>query len=265
MRAKAIQFVITALFASVASGQPPSEEYLDRVFHFTHTQTVQDLQEIATLIRSMTDIREASIDNEGTALALRGTAGQVALAEWLFHELDKPTNREAFVQQSQDPGNREYRVPGSGDDVVRLFYVMHAETARDVQEVATLVRSMAQIRRLFTYNAPRALALRGTAGQIAMAEWLFHELDRPRNRDTPVQQNPGIREYRVAGGSDDVVRVFYVMHSQTPREFQEIATEVRSKTQVRRLFTYNAPGAVVLRGTAAQMALAESLIKERDR
>jgi len=37
---------------------------------------------------------------------------------------------------------------------------------------------MAEIRRLFIYNALRAIALRGTAGQIALADRLIQERDK---------------------------------------------------------------------------------------
>ncbi|MBI3681762.1 MAG: hypothetical protein HY235_15380 [Acidobacteria bacterium] len=261
MRAKAIQFLIAALLASVASGQPPAEVNLDRVFHFTHTETAQDLQEIATVIRAITDIRQASLDTAQKALALRGTASQIALAEWLFFELD--WDPQALAQQSQNSARHEYRL--SGDDVVRVFYLTHTATVQDLQEVATLVRAMTEVRRLFTYNAPRAVVLRGTASQIALAEWLFFELDKPADRQALAQrsQDSATHEYRLSG--DDVVRVFYLTHIATVQDLQRVATQVRAMTEVRRLFTYNAPRAVVLRGTASQIALADRLIKEQDR
>src|SRR5207249_8122781 len=102
------------------------------------------------------------------AMVLRGTADQMAVADWLFNDLDK---------QSRSPGMHEYRLPGSGDDVVRVFYLTHAGTPQQLQEIATQVRSMAEIRRLFIYNAPRAMALRGTASQIALADRLIQERD----------------------------------------------------------------------------------------
>lgn len=251
MRSKAIGLVMAALLASAASGQPPAEQLLDRVFHFTHDETAQDMGEIATAIRSTTDIQSLYNDAAQKTMSVRGTAGQIALAEWLFSELDR--------QPSQTSAPHEYRLPGSGDDVVRVFYLAHAETALDLQEVATLVRSMGDIRRLFTYTAPRALVSRGTAGQIALAEWLITELDR-RPSEISVTH-----EYRLPGSGDDVVRVFYLMHPATPQRLQEIAVQVRTTAAIRRLFTYNAPRAMALRGTADQMTLADRLIKERDR
>ena len=49
-----------------------------------------------------------------------------------------------------------------GDDVVRVFYLANTGTVQEFQEVATLVRSIGDIRYTFTYNAPKAAALRGT-------------------------------------------------------------------------------------------------------
>jgi hypothetical protein len=68
---------------------------------------------------------------------------------------------------------------GTAEDVVRVFYLPHSGTVQHFQEIATFVRSTTQIRRAFTYNAPRALTLRGTADQIAQANQLIQERDKP--------------------------------------------------------------------------------------
>jgi len=94
---------------------------------------------------------------------------------------------------------------------------------------------------------------------MALAEWLIQQLDQPANR-----QEQAKHEYALPGG-DDIVRVFFLTHTGTPQELQEVAVQVRTTTQVRRLFTYNAPRAMALRGTADQIAMAERLIKERNK
>jgi hypothetical protein len=219
------------------------------------------------VIRSMTDIGQASLDIPQRTLAVRGKAGPVALAEWLFYELDKPTNPQALAQPSPNSATHEYRLSDGGEDVVRVFYLKQPKTRQDLQEIATVVRSMADIRRLFTYSASMCMVLRGTAVQIALSEWLISELDKPAIPQAVAQQspNPAAHEYRPSGTRDDVARVFYLTHSQTPQRLQEIATQVRSMTELRRLFTCNAPRALALRGTAGQIALADRLIEERDR
>src|SRR5207247_1168482 len=197
------------------------------------TATVQDFQEVATLVRSIADIRRLFTYNAPRALVMRGTADQVGLAEWLVNTLET----------AQASAKLEYGMPSGSEDVVRVFYLAHTGTVQSLQEVATLVRSIGDIRRMFTYNRPRAIAMRGTADQAALAQWLFGELDK-------LVKDQSAHEYRLPGAVEDVVRVFYLPHSGTVQHFQEIATFVRSATQIRRAFTYNAPRALTLRGTA---------------
>ncbi len=242
MRLIAIPLSITALFASLAFGQTPADQNLNRVFHFTHGETGLEIQEIATLLGGIAAVRQTSSDAAQRTLEVRGTAGRIALAEWLCGELDNPTHGE-------------YRVPGGEDDVVQVFYLPYAPTMQTFQEVATMVRSIAEIRQMFTINEPRALAVRGTSSQVALAAWLFGEMDKPT---APF-------EYRMpGGGDDDVVRVFHLPHTPTIQDFQQIAILVRSTAEIRRVFTYNESRALAARGSAAQMALAEWLFNELD-
>jgi hypothetical protein len=264
MRANAITLVLTVIALSVAFGQPPASENLDRVFHFTHAETQQDIQEIATVIRSLTGIRQATSDVAQNSLALRGAAAQIEMAEWLLHDLD---NAPAPPQPNQSPATHEYRLPGGADDVVRVFYLAYTQTVQQFQEIATAVRSTADIRRLFTYYAPRAVAVRGTADQVAMAEWLFGQMDKPAVPPVPAQQTENLasQEYRLPGSGENVLRVFYLRHTETIQDFQELVVLVRSITDTRRVFTYSSPRAVATRGTADQIALAEWLFNQLDR
>jgi hypothetical protein len=170
-----------------------------------------------------------------------------------------------FGQAPAAPPPHEYRVAGNSDDVVRVFYVTHAQTPQDLQEIATLIRTTADVKRLFIYNARKALALRGTAEQMKVAEWLIEELDQARGQAAAAPgAKPGGPEYRVPGNSDDVVRVFYLTHTQTPQDLQEVATLVRSTVDIKRLYVYNAPKALAVRASANQVATAEWLVRELD-
>jgi general secretion pathway protein D len=80
-----------------------------------------------------------------------------------------------FVTEDNVTKRRDYE-----DNVVRVFYVQNATSVQEFQEMATAVRSIAEIRRVFTYNAQRAIVLRGTPDQVALAEKLIHDLDKPK-------------------------------------------------------------------------------------
>jgi hypothetical protein len=246
MQAASSWLTIIVLAASSALAQQT-----DRVLHFTATSATKNLQEIATVICAITDIPQTSVDTQEKSLPLRGTAGQIALAEWLFTNLDKPTN------VSPDAAKHEYRVSDSADDVVRVFYLANPEVPTGVQEIATAVRSLASIRQMFIYNDLRAVVVRGTSEQINLAEFLFAQMDKP---DIPASRASA--EFRM--GSDSLARVFYLPNTKTVQDFQQLVTLVRTIAELRYAFTYNTARAVGVRGTEEQIALAKWLIEDLD-
>jgi len=240
-----MRFLIMAFALSAAFGQT------NRVFQLTQDENKQELEEIATVLRGTGDIQQVSLDDIKRTLTVEGTAGQIAMADWLVRQMDLPANGEFS-------GLHQYRPPAGSDDVVRMFYLTHTSTAQQVQEIVTTVRSVADIRRVFVYNALNAVAVRGTGPQISLAAWLVDQLNQPASVAAPAPH-----EYKLPG--DDMVRVFELTSPQTPQQLQEIVTLLRAVGDIPRLFLYNARRAVALRGTAEQVALAAWLVSELDK
>ena len=245
MRTAVIALSLSFLLVGRGPGQTPDQ--LDRTFFLTHTDTVQHFLEVVTTIRTITDIREVSTDNDQKSATVHATAPQIAMAEWLFNELDSPIAQPAMPH--------EYRTPGTGDDVVRVFYVITAPTVQDFQEVATLVRTMTDTRRVFTYNGRNALVIRGTGAQMVLAEWLVKEL---------VPEPPSSTHQYEMAGNDDVVRVLRLAHTATVQDFQKAVTQIREATQIKKVFTYNGLRAAAFRGTADQIATAVQMAAQLD-
>ena len=68
-------------------------EYEDEVVktvYLTNLSTPQDLSEVSTAIRGMTDIRRMFTVNSMSAIVMRGTRSKIALAEKIVHDMDKP-------------------------------------------------------------------------------------------------------------------------------------------------------------------------------
>jgi general secretion pathway protein D len=80
-----------------------------------------------------------------------------------------------FVTEDNVTKRRDYE-----DEVVKVFYVTNTSTVQEFQEIATAIRTLADIRRVFTYNAQKALIVRGTVDQVALTEKLIHDLDKPK-------------------------------------------------------------------------------------
>ncbi len=241
--------LIVLLIASVlAVGQD-----LERTFSLRKAPTPQAVQEAATVIRATGDIRQMDADAERRSITVRASTDQLALTEWLVGKLDAPAGE-----------NGRHQLPPSKDEdrVVAVLHVPHAATPQSLQEIATVVRSIGDIRRVFIYSPPKAMVLRGTPEQIDLAEWLVNELDQPVDSAKPAR-----REYTVPGPGypDNVVRVFSFKPTITPQRFQEIATQVRVTTQVRRLYTYSTARTIAVRGTPSQVEQAYQMMREADR
>lgn len=243
---------VAALLAALphASAQPP-DQTVSKTVYFAHLS--QDLGEVASAIRTIAGMPMPAVDETKKSLTLRGTSDQVALGEWLFNSLD------AAGSGNLDPNiGAPYRVSGN-DDIVRVIYLGYASTVQDQQEVATAIRTIAEIRPVWVYSPQKAMVLRGTAEQLAMADWVSSAFDRHKKGD---RGEPG--EFRMTAGGENVMRVLWVSAAPGVREFQSLATLMRSAAAIRRVFTYNDQKAIVIRGTADQVDLAAWLTAELD-
>lgn len=64
---------------------------------------------------------------------------------------------------------------------------------------------------------------------------------------------------------EQVTRVFYLQNVTSPQELQEALTAVRAVTDVRKIYPVNSQSAIVVRGTADQVALCEKLFLDLDK
>lgn len=95
----------------------------------------------------------------------------------LTHTFWKPiSSNTIFVAEDNVTKRRDYE-----DEVVKVFYVTNASSVQEFQEIVTAIRTLADIRRVYAYNAQRAMVVRGTADQVALAEKLVHDLDKPKS------------------------------------------------------------------------------------
>jgi general secretion pathway protein D len=95
----------------------------------------------------------------------------------LTHTFWKPIAGNAvFVTEDNPTKHRDY-----DDEVVKTFYITNATSVQEFQEIATAIRTVADIRRVFTYNAQKAMIVRGASDAVALAEKLVHDLDKPKS------------------------------------------------------------------------------------
>jgi general secretion pathway protein D len=64
---------------------------------------------------------------------------------------------------------------------------------------------------------------------------------------------------------EQVAKVFYLNNVSSPQELQEIVNAVRSVADIQRFFPYNAQNAIIAKGSADQVLLAEKLLHDLDK
>ncbi|MGE5568507.1 MAG: hypothetical protein ACM3S5_05650 [Rhodospirillales bacterium] len=206
-----------------------------------------------------TGMPHVSTDAGQKTLIVRGTAGQIAMAGWLVGELDVAAGS---AQQSKDPFRLEYRVQNGSDDLVRVFNLKHITTSIDLQSTQMVLRVTTGITKLFNYGRRPTLVAGGTSEQIRAPEWLIAELDQPAGRQRDNLQTRFSASYPAPGDPQELVRVFYAADNATVRDLDEISITFRTIVGIIRIFALNSHKALVLRGTAGQLSLAEWLFTE---
>jgi general secretion pathway protein D len=92
------------------------------------------------------------------------------------HTFWKPvSSNTVFVTDDSTNKRRDYE-----DWVVKTFYVTNVTSAQEFTEIATAVRTIANIRTVFTVAAQKAMVVRGTADAVALAGKLIRDLDKPK-------------------------------------------------------------------------------------
>jgi hypothetical protein len=92
-------------------------------------------------------------------IVMRGDADQIALANWVVKQLDGPPGQ----------GVKDYQIGGPDNQAALLAYV-NSSSAASLQETVNLVRAQAGTSYAFPFPAQKALAVRGTPDQLAIAK-----------------------------------------------------------------------------------------------
>lgn len=230
---------------------------LIHLYFLTGPQTPSDLQEITNSVRSLADVQRIFPYPALRSIAARGTPDQFALTDWMIGLLDGPA-------KPGTQGSRPYVEPANGrNDVAQIYFLANTQTPQGVQEIINSTRSLTDLQRVFPYNQTRALAMRGSADQIAFADWLFERLDRPA---AEASADTGTHEYPIPATMlppNTVARVLYVSASVQPKALQELVNTVRTETNIQRVYPVHQVNAVTMRGTGDQIARAEQIVKQR--
>lgn len=146
---------------------------------------------------------------------------------------------------------------GERENIIRIFHMHEATGFGDLQDTATVVRALAEIRYVFMYNARKVLAMRDVAVRMEMAEWLVSELNQPLTvKPGPVPP----RVFNIDNDPANTVQLFRIPSAGTSAQLIETARSIRASTSIRRLFPHAYRRVIAMRATPDQIAEAARLI-----
>jgi general secretion pathway protein D len=81
-----------------------------------------------------------------------------------------------FITNDNANKRRDYE-----EQVTKVFYLQNVATPAELQEIVNVIRTAADINRVFPYNSQFALVVRGEADRVELASKLIHDLDKPKS------------------------------------------------------------------------------------
>jgi hypothetical protein len=244
--------ILAILTCSVISPAQPSAT-VTGTYHFITPQTAQSLQEAETIVRSVASVPQVSVDLSTATLTFTGPVGGVNFAEWVLPQIDKAAGDDAV---------HEYKSPSG--DIGRVNFVPNVQKPQELQELLTVLRTVADVQKIFTFSSNHALVLLGPDWQVAFAEWIIDQIDRP------IQQKPDSAPHEFTVGGPDYrglghgARLNFLSNVTAPRQTQELLTVLRTVGDVQKIFSYQTSHAFVLRAGDSDLQRAEWLIQQLD-
>jgi hypothetical protein len=220
------------------------------VFRVSPAATVADLTALTTAIRTVTDIPRLFPYERQMAIVARDTPEKIAAADWVVRQLSPYNGDAPSVDSPAYPLASERPDEANGDWSIRVFRMDPKTTDSQLTSMVTAIRTVADLQRVFPFGSGKALIARGSPAQMAVAEWLVHELAKPAGAST-------VHQTTMPGLIDGVVRLFYVGQQM---DVTPLVTQLRSEVGIIRIFPFGNPSAVVLRGRPDQMSSVEALV-----
>ncbi|MBY0503303.1 MAG: hypothetical protein K2X03_05320 [Bryobacteraceae bacterium] len=225
------------LLASLAASLVFAQAEADRTYPMSQINHPDDLQEVVVIVRSIAELDFLQGNPERFTMTFRGAADECALAEWLLKSLDRaPVN---------PPPPVEFAAPNGG--LAKVYYLRHIQPGQDLMAAAALVRALTAMPAMMVHPSRSTYVVRGSPADVKLSSWLIAQLDQPEVKDG---------EFRLPGDGDETVKVLALPATLTPEQLQDVAIKVRGISGVPRIFMLPTPRAIVVRGSATQVATA---------
>ncbi len=158
--------------------------------------------------------------------------------------------------------------------ISKVLQLPSTATPLEIQEVVNLFRTVAEVRILYPDVAKHAIFITAPAGQLAIAEKLLAVLDSVRSSQstaTSIVVHEPSQATEVPGDANlskierdlaaSYIKALY-RPSSSPQQMSDLVKALHNSARIVRLQALPSAHVIVVRGTAEQIAQAESLTKD---
>ena len=94
----------------------------------------------------------------------------------LTHSFWKPLSTNTIFVTNENPNKRrDYE-----EQVVKVFYLQNIQSDAELNEVVTLLRTVADLQKVALYKGQNAIIARGEADKVELAEKIINDVDKPK-------------------------------------------------------------------------------------
>jgi type II secretory pathway component GspD/PulD (secretin) len=246
---------LTLLICSALSYAQGPAAAVTGTYHFTTPLSPQGVAEATTLIKTVASLPQVSFDEASATFTFAGPAEAVNFAQWVLPLIDKPAG---------DYSSHEYKFPSG--DAARVRFIQADAKPQQLQEQITILRTVADVQKIFSFNPNRAMAIRGPEWQIAFSDWILDQLNPPSGQ----RPDPTPRAFTVGGpdfrgvGNGHQARMNTLMNVTSPLQTQEMLTVLRTVSDIAKVFADTSTHTLVLRSSDPDLARAEWIIQQLD-
>jgi len=212
------------------------------------------LQELVNIARTAADLNRVFPFNSSMAIVVRGSSDRAKMTEWAVQQLLSPPSASVAEYMLADDLSR---LPSKR---VHIYFLRKATAPIQIQEFVNVVRTAADLNRIFPFQQNPALVARGNDSQIELADWLVRSLDVPPPGTGMVSDHVQIVTPYPDPATEQ--RVFYFPAGTPSAALQKVVNQLRSDTGSPRVFPFSEAAAVVFRGNPTQAAKAEEVARE---
>jgi hypothetical protein len=144
--------------------------------------------------------------------------------------------------------------PAFAQNASRTFTLTNIQQPAALNELATILRTVAGISGVMTDAAKSEITVAGSEADLGLADWLLHHIETPGS--TPA-------EYTLPG-SGEVLHIAFLANQVKQIDLNEVVTNLRVNADLQHIFTYTPSSAIAYRSTAARVRMGDWLIKQLD-